>query len=557
MNSLFAYIGDKPCKTMLWQGLRRCTPGALTGWALQTENGIALLKSACPPNALPPTKATSGEDGPLGIAVTSDPQTVPLSDALMPPYTLNGNCLAPDSDIPPVEATALLDALSNRAELSWLQAMRKQLAPSQASVILFAGEEQCLYCRAAGSPLYIAIAEHGFFVTNELTALPEEAVRFHLIKTGESAKITRERATIFDARLRKIKKPLQTPEHRLRAQQTRLADSTPLSLPLSVKAVVSQCIADGILVKEAVCPLGRIRQRLGKVILIGSGEAYYAAKMAAPRFAALADLPATAYESSEPMLTEVPIEKGTLLIAIAAGGRDNDAARCLTRAGKLGAVTLAMTGNPCSQLALTAAYHLTMPPQNPLVNAYLVLTFTALYLGNRYEVISDVYLSVAVQLATTLAGKVGTAVRSVPPLQHLSGKINHAGSIVTAGIGADTVTADIAAALLRRSLQLPAYVQSLTMLADESPSFLRNTLVLAFITDSELTRKAMPPLYRLLHSEAEVIMITTESIAADLPEQLPVVAYPDSMPLFNPLICLSGFCKICASAKELPETEAI
>ncbi len=557
MNALFAYVGDKPCKALLLQGIQQCPAHAMSGLALQAEKGIILYKAACPANTLQQRLADTTEDGCIGIASVTAPQQTPVTDAAGAPYALNTAVLVPDGDIRPAEAQALLQALTSAAEGSMLQAMKKYITEPYGSVVLLAGKEQCLYCRAGLTPLYIAIAEHGFFVTDALSALPEEAVRFHLLKKGESAKITRERVVAFDARLHKIKKPLLSPESPLSSAGTLFPDESPLSFPLSVKASVNRFIRDGVLLREKVCPLGRSLQRTSQIVLTGTGAAYYAAKMAAPHFSFLADLPAAAYESSELALSNIFMDKGTLLIAISDTGRDDSAARCLERAKRLGAATVAVTANPFTQLAIAATAHLAVPPGNTLVTAYLALSFLALYIGNRYEVITDVYLSVSVQLATMLAGKVSTAVKAVPPLQNLSGKINNAGAIVTAGVGADTATADAAAAVLRKVLQLPACAESLFLLAEENPTLLQNTLVLAFLTDSATAPSALLPVHRLLHSGAEVVFITTESIAADLPETLPVVAYPDSIPLFNPLICLAGFTKICTSAKELPATAAI
>lgn len=557
MNSLFAYIGDKACKALLLQGIQRCPVGALSGIALKTGKGIVLCKAACPAATLQQQLASSEEDGCIGIATVSTPQQLPFSEETAAPYALNTAVLAADGNLNAEEAKVLLATLTATAEGDILPAMKKQLKDRQGSMVLLAGKEQCLYCRAGTTPLYIAIAEHGFFVTDTFAAIPDEAVRFHLLKKGESAKITRERVVIFDARLHKMKKPLLSSESARDISGSLFPDGSPLSFPLSVKASVNRFIKDGLLVKENVCPLGRSVQRITQVILTGSGSAYYAAKMAAAHFLTLADLSATAYESNELALSNLLMDKGTLLIAVSDSGRDDAAAECLERAKRLGAVTVAVTENPYSQLAVTAAAHLAVPPGNTLVNAGLALSFLALYIGNRYEVISDIYLSVSVQLATMLTGKVSTAVKTVPPLQNLSGKISHAGAIITAGVGTDTATAATAAAILRRVLQLPAGTESLHLLSAWHPSLLRNTLVLSFLTDSELLPSALPPLYRLQHSGAEVVLITTESIAAELPDILPAVAYPDSVPLFNPLICLAGFTKICTSATELPTGAAI
>lgn len=556
MNSLFAYIGDKPCKAALLQGMLQCPQGSVNGIALQTDNGFKIYQAACPLSVLKQRLTGAEEDSSIGIAaVTAVRQT--SSDETAAPYALQKTAIAADGSLTSAEAATLLQVFTTVPENGSLQAMKKHIAPQLGSVILLSGKEQCLLCRAGLTPLYIGIAEHGFYVTDNLSALPEEAVRFHLLKNGESAKITRERVVLYDARLHKIKKTLLSGISGILPPGVLFPDDNPLSFPLSVRECVNRFIKDGVLIKEKVCPLGRGLQRISQVILTGTGNAYYAAKMAAPHFLTIADLPAAAYESSELAFSNLFMDKGTLLIAIADGGRDDAAAHCLERAKQLGATTVAVTESPYTQLPVIAASHLEIPPGNTLVNAYLALSLLALYIGNRYEVISDVYLSVSVQLATMLTGKVSSAVKAVPPLQNLSGKISHAGAIATAGIGADTATAAAAAAVLRKVLQLPVSSESLFILTDSSPTVLRNTLVLSFITDTAMTQAALTSLFRLIAGGAEVVVITTESIAAELPDSLPVVAYPDSVALFNPLVCLAGFTKICTSAKELPATAAI
>ena len=557
MNSLFAYIGDKPCKEALLQGVMRCPSAPFIGLAIPTDKGLLLSKEKHSDSSPMRQALATDEDGTVGIAALTQPLASGATEDKAMPYERNGNLFALNGNCSAEEAEALAQAIIVKADSDRLAMMKKHLAEQHGSVVIFSEREQCLYCRAGLSTLYIATAEHGFFIADTLAALPGEAVRFYHLKKGESAKITRERVAVYDLRLRKIKKPMLSSAGSLPTQGALFPDGTPLSFPLTAKACIRLFIQYGVLVKEAVCPLGRELQRITHVMLAGDGDALLAAKMAATRISELADLPTSVYESSDPALANALIGKGTLLIAIAPEGRDDAAAQCIERAGRLGAVTMAVTADAHSPLSLTAASHLAVPSGNTLVSTYLALSFFSLYIGNRYEVISDIYLSVTVQLATMLAGKLSTAVKAVPPLLHLSGRISHAGAVVTAGIGADVAVADAAAAVLRRALKIPAYSQSLTSLAAEAGATTRNALVLAFLTDAETSRAALLPVYRLQQAGTQVVIITTEGIAADLPETVPTVAYPDSIPLFNPLICLAGFSKICASANTLPQAEII
>ena len=569
MNAIFAYTGDRPCRELLWQGLLRCSEGDLAGVTVQTEKGLAAAKAACSQQELAQRCRHLQEDGTAGLAAACTALQAQPMDITAPPYAEKETALALDGTLQ--DDSRLLTAVSsgdNRSpEALWLrhlmslgadgclQALRRAAGGEQVSTVLLSAKDNCLYCRSGVNPLYIGVAEHGFFVTNELSALPEDAVRFYLLRDGEGAKLTAEHATLLDARLRKIKKPLLSTETALLSAAG--APPSPFACPLAVKACIAQYISGGTLNREALPSSKKMLLRCHKAILAGSGEAYAAACLAAHRFPQLTDMDAVAHETGALLLDNPLMDRNTLVIVLSGGGKEDGMTAVLQRAARLGAPTVAVTESRYFPIALLADEVLTIPAGSGVIGAYLALTFFMLYIGSKSEILSDVYLSVTVQLAEMLAGKVSAAIKAVPPVQRLSGRLIHADTVITAGIGADAAVAEEAAATLRRTLRVPAFRQSLYSLVSESRSPLGGLLVLSFLTDPAAAPETLRLLRRLHLHGAEVLLVTTESIESDLTDELPVIAYPDSLPLFNPVICLSGLQKVCASAQELLQAKAV
>ena len=86
---------------------------------------------------------------------------------------------------------------------------------------------------------------------------------------------------------------------------------------------------------------------------------------------------------------------------------------------------------------------------------------------------------------------------------------------------------------------------------------LSKSIVIAFITNPDAMEKALRPLREIKSTGARVFIITcadSEDGPADFDN---VISWADSVPVFNPLPCISGLYKIAITAAEIKNRGSI
>ena len=569
MNTIIAYAGEQPCAEALVQALCSAPPAGLSGMAVKDGETLFTVRTAGNPEALKADFPEAAVSACIGIAGTAEVLCPGCSEAEAPPVIRGKLALFTDSAVPLPQGISAGVHAQNAGEAAMLRfltahigdgipaALREtaQRYPVHGAVVL--GEkENAVFCRAGRSPLFVGIASHGYWLASDLRLLTGNALRFYVLQTGEFAKLTPERVTVYDKRLRRIKKtplPLESEE----ADPLPLpSPDSPLAFSMTVRETLARFLKDGAIHSQALHLPRRSAIKIEKIILAGIGDALHTARLAAYNLMLLTDIPARAYAAGELRFSGEPMDKSTLLIALCDDGRDENLLVCLKRAANLGARTLALTPYTKSPVALAADTAVALPGQNAAVAAFLALALMTLAIGSKTEVISEVHLNVALRLADMLPGKVTSAVRNTAAARITAQALCAHNTVIATGIGADEAAAGEAASLLRRNRRSPVWHLPLAELTAEIGSIPEGTLLLCFLTGKETAPQTEYHLRRLLAAGCHVLVLTTEGIEAELFSEIPAVAYPDSIPLFAPLVCLAGLARAIDAAGEAAEQAA-
>lgn len=563
MGKIFAYTGSASCCEALLGGLgtlggeltgiavkngekiERLNPGSNEAYPVVTT-GIALCAEAIR-NKPSCTKPVPALDETLAVAFDG---YIENFDALRARVNLK-ELITSDGDL-------LLSVIKSVTAESRLELMKK-LAPAligDPTYAFMSADEEAIYCAAGKAPLAVGIAESGIYLSSKLSALPAEVKRYFYIENGEYARVTADRAVIYDNKLKKIKKTYLPFDF-----ETNCAEglfSTPeLKTVVAVKDALSRYTCDGGIGKEFIKAVAKCTQRIKRIVLTGSASTLSAARIAAYNIELADDMPAVAASPEELLHSGVQLDKSTLFVAVSSDCEDGDIISCVKKASAFGAKTLAVTKSSQGYLARCCDSYLTaqMSKRCEFALSYLLLSLLIAYISYKNDIISDVQLKVTVRLSQMLTGKAAYSLKAGNGISDAADALLSNNTVYTAGFGADAFIADEAARSFRALLGAQAFSFSSGKLAEESAKLLKGRNVFAFITSRELLQISLKHLRRLRAKGAAVTIIASSDAAAEINDFESVIELPENIALFAPVIAGTGIQSLCSAAEYIIENE--
>lgn len=575
MSGIFAFAGSIPCRDLILDGINglKRRGNDLCGTAIRGNGIITLFKIQGSPDTLLSKAESIKNAGYTGLAECKNACRAKPSAITSVPCASEKLAVAVDGNIENFDelkrrlkvsfpiATGedlLLALMSVHGEeniLKRLNAVISEVDGNPTAVIITA-DEDAVYCRAGSAPLTVGIYESGCSVASEIQALTNGAKRYFTIESGECARITKERAVVYDERLKRVKKPLlPLPEIKIYENDFSL-DNEVFCLPVAVKDTLSALIKNGELTLGGYQPSHRNIDKLSGIILTGSGDSYRAAMLGAAGLEQLCDIPCRVYPSGDLRLSPAVFSRSTLLIAVSPRGEDENTIACVKRAQAFGAKTLAVTGAPYSYLARICDDTINTNSDfsngdiclRSFISGALALSLLALKIGFECEIISNIYLNVSLKMAEMLPGKISGAVKNSAGINALSEIFKSSENLIFCGVCADYAVSAEAAHKVRSVLNLNAIAFNLAEMENESDEYLKNSNVIAVITSGETLQKALTYLRRLRIRGAAVTIITSANLEEEISDFEGVIPFSDSIPLFNWAGAISCIYKAAAEA---------
>lgn len=578
MSGIFAYAGSKPCKDILIKGLcalsKRGTGAA--GIALKIGSDILSVKMRGGAKILKNKTQDFSAQAFEGLGAVCTCQRCALTDDNAKPSSNNLFAVCTDGHIDnfdslkrwcanpfPIDTDddlllALLCVCMQPKKLDIIKKITPMI-DGNPTYAFISNDEKAIYCKKGNAPLVIAVGNGGVFLSSEVNAVIHCADKYFFLEDGECARVSADRITVYDKKYKKIKKQfLSVPESGYFENDYPVSDEI-FYCPSAVKQSISAFEKDGKLNFDYLKLSRRSIDKIEQIVLVGEGSSYNASKACKYNFDSFTDIPCFVYESSRLNDSFEQMSKNTLFIAVSHRGENSDTVECAKKAEKLGARTIAVTSNPCSYLA-----HICRDLINPgcdfesgeiscrsFLSQYVALTMFALYLGRKQSIVTELYLSVTMKMAQMISGKISSSVKSSPKAEKTAEEILDADYVFCTGLGIDCALADEAALKLRRIAGINASSYSAGELFASVKPLLSNSVVAAFITNPDDMEKTLRPLREIKSTGAKVLIITCAD-NEDRPYEFEnVISWADSVPVFNPLPCITGFYKIAITAGEI------
>ena len=234
------------------------------------------------------------------------------------------------------------------------------------------------------------------------------------------------------------------------------------------------------------------------------------------------------------------------------------------KAKKSGAKALALTNNKYSPLAMDCDYLISpkrdikgYPHPACFVSDYFALALFSLWLGYKTDVISELFLGVSIKMAEMLPSIIQSATKSSVFYEKAAQTMLNSKEIFICSSGANYALSANGAQTIRETAHNNAVSLSIDELCKTNERLLSFSTVFALINDKERIYSTAKKLKEISNKGANIIVITSESIALELEGFESVITYNDSLPIFNPLPCISALNKIALIAKEKADENEI
>lgn len=311
----------------------------------------------------------------------------------------------------------------------------KLLRGAFAMCILSEDEPERLIGVKMGSPLVAGVGDHEVVIASDVSAIIERTKQVIYLEDGELIDIKEGGAyTVcnFEGELRS--KTLDLVDWDLEAATKGGYDHYLLKEIMEQPAAVRDSIR-GRLVRDA----GEVRfgglidvqealLKAKRVVLLGIGTSYYAAKLGELYFNALSGLPTTAVMSPEYRYTKNPIDEDTWLIAISQSGETADTLAAVEEAKRHGALTTGIVnvvGSTVARITDAGVYNhigpeVSVASTKAFTSQALLLLMHALLIGRR----NNVDFSQASQIILAIE-KLPEAIQKVLERRHEIERVAH------------------------------------------------------------------------------------------------------------------------------------
>lgn len=581
MSGIFGYIGNQDCRKMLISGISALNHrgGEASGIALKINEDLVCVRNVGTVDSIVDDVDKISVDCPVGLAQTSrctrsKPSSLSTSPACNNMFAVamdgrvdnfyhlkskSGNPFPICTDEDLVLALLCISNSSNRIEQIYNVS---NLISGSPSFAFFCSDENAIFCKKGIAPLYIGVSKNGYFLSSELGAMRDFAIRYLPLEDGDIARISADRVAIFDSKKRRIKRSaIPFPSISLIDKDYPVSDEV-FYCPLVVKSFVKKFVDDDKLMFSMLKFSRHSIEKYDRIIITGEGSSYYSALLGASAFGVHTDVPAYAVSSGELQYSTHVLDKDTLVIVVSNSGETESTILATKRAISAGCRVIAITSNSASYLADLVEtvidpigdFDTNDVSLRSFISSYLVLAFLALFIGAKCGVVSQLYMSVVLKMAESLSGKVSSSVKSSPTLFASASVIKSSKRIVTTGYLGDNALALEAGSRLRKLANINSVNCSLDQLEEQLGGNIRDSLLIAFISDDRCLSQILAYLRRAKSLGANVVIYTATNIEDEIFGFDNIVSVNDSVPLLNAVPIISSFYKTVILANEIDDS---
>ncbi len=576
MSNLFGYIGKNNAKDILLSGLAGLKNAGqdMAGVVLKEENFFKTFKIKGSPAELYQKSRQLESESKIGLAQCSREEKIKASSITAPPSSNEAFAAVMDGEIEnfnnlkkwsaepfPILThedllLACLCIMDEKNKISLSEKVYEMLG-TQPSFAFISADENAIFAKSGNSKLIIGISSTGSFVSSELSALIPFCEKYIVLESGETAKLLQDRIIFFDSKMRRVKKSFQNIAGANYSVNNYLLSDEIYCCPLAVKEIYSRFVLNQQINFDFLKLGSRYIDKIDKIILIGQDNEKNVALASRGLFETYCGITTLAYDSKSFLLSNTPIDKNTVVIAICDSGESRATLSAVKNAKRYGAKTVAVTENKSSALTRECNHSIITGNENnkslpvcAFISDYLTLCLFSFYLSSKLGIVSDLYLGVSVKMVEMLSGIVSAVIKNSPKLEAAAAVLEHSNEIYLTSANYDSSVCFEAEKIIRETTKKRIQAVCARELSDYPAELLASGTVFALITDKERFKAEMNDIYRLKNRGANVIIITSESIEEEIEDFESIISFTDSLSVFNIIPCLACVYKIALSANE-------
>ncbi len=431
MCGIVAYIGTKPAKDLLLEGLKRLEYRGYDSAGIAIINGgLKVARTIGRVAGLEALVENDADfDGSIGIAHTrwathgepSERNAHPHSDDLKQGYGIRvvhngiienyatlkqylqekGHSFTSDTDTE-VLAHLIGELYDGNLETAVQSALR-EVTGAYAIAVICEKEPDVLVVARKGSPLIVGVGQDEYVVASDSSAIVAHTTQAFLLDNETVARLTRDsfRTTTVD----NVELTPEIKELEYSLEQIELGDFEHFML----KEIHEQpntlrtCMQGRIDAAGSKIVLGGLADhsdeltQIQRVLLLGQGTALHAAMIGEYLFEGLAGVPTEVEFASEFRYRNPIVEERTVAIAVSQSGETADTLAAVQEAKRRGAITLGAVNVVGSSIAreTDAGVYLRVGPEigvastKAFIGQVAVLTMLAAYIGRRHHLGRD------------------------------------------------------------------------------------------------------------------------------------------------------------------------
>ena len=421
------------------------------------------------------------------------------------------------------------------------------LEGSYALGIICTDDSDTLYCTKKGSPLIIGVGNGENFIASDVNPLLHYTKRAICLEDGETAKITANEITVYNAAFAGIKKEIK--EIQLNKSAADKGDFPHYMLkeiyeePEVIGRTLEAVTRDGEVIFEDMPYTDEDFKNLSRIYIVGCGSAYHVGLIAKYNFEKIAKVPTFAEYAGEFRYADTVLDENCLVIIISQSGETADSLAALKKARDMGAKTISVVNVPESSIAKMSRYSiLTLAGAEIAVATtkafscqLAVLDMLCIYIARKRKACTEVFSEIAVNMSLLLPKKIEKLLAKADEIKALAKELKDMDKCFFLGRNVDYGVSLEGALKLKEISYIDCAGYPASELKHGTISLIeKGTVCFGLISNKELLPKTVSNLVEVIARGAKVIAFVPESLAGEIPQLETVITYPDSIPFLTP-----------------------
>lgn len=418
---------------------------------------------------------------------------------------------------------------------------------SYALGIICTDDSDTLYCTKKGSPLIIGVGEDENFIASDVNPLLHYTKRAIYLEDGETAKITANEITVYNAAFAEIKKEIK--EIQLNKSAADKGDFPHYMLkeiyeePTVIGRTLEAVTRDGEVIFEDMPYTDEDFKNLSRIYIVGCGSAYHVGLIAKYNFEKIAKVPTFAEYAGEFRYADTVLDENCLVIIISQSGETADSLAALKKARDMGAKTISVVNVPESSIAKMSRYSiLTLAGAEIAVATtkafscqLAVLDMLCIYIARKRKACTEVFSEIAVNMSLLLPKKIEKLLAKADEIKALAKELKDMKKCFFLGRNVDYGVSLEGALKLKEISYIDCAGYPASELKHGTISLIeKGTVCFGLISNKDLLPKTVSNLVEVIARGAKVITFVPESLAGEIPQLETVITYPDSIPFLTP-----------------------